>query len=643
MRRSNRSSSSLVRNLIAIGATYVGVRAVSSAFTSLSTTLVGLNSEVENTTLAIASLYAEIEGTRTFGDATRAAQGLYRQMELLAVSSPGTASNIADAFSMAMGPMRNAGVEMENLLTFSRDAVAVASALRIDMPQVARDISMMATGVAGTDVRTFRMLRSMGMISETTEEWNQMALARPAEAAQRMISIFQRLGEQSAEAFGQTWTGVTSAFEDIMGFFARAFSGSAFRVLTTELSRVNSFLLRYRSGIEAVLRGFGTRLEFALSRTANRINIVFYQVLNNIDSVAARIDRVIQTFQRIGPIIRRMAIVGIALKLGAVALGTAFTVGGAVLSALTTTAGALLPLLTGLAGGGGLAGLLGLGGAGAAAAAGGTAATGGIGALVAIGAPLAMLVPLLMALPGIIAGVTAGAAAVAGVFIAVWRNMEYFGNLVSDIGPMLWETAENFWRALVGIYEAVSPILETVGFIIAGVVITAFRALVQIILVLSRVFSSLVAAASILFGIIAPLGASIRAAFAQLFVSLRLLAAGIMRLLALIPGASGTSIPTLNQTGAGGGVQGFVGDLRAQFRGAMANIQAQQLVSEMQGTGRAPGARPTTNVDMRGSRIEVRQEFREADPDRVWMQMRDALEREAVQRTTSGFVPALTR
>ncbi|GAG05099.1 unnamed protein product [marine sediment metagenome] len=48
-------------------------------------------------------------------------------------------------------------------------------------------------------------------------------------------------------------------------------------------------------------------------------------------------------------------------------------------------------------------------------------------------------------------------------------------------------------------------------------------------------------------------------------------------------------------------------------------------------------------VDMRGSRIEVHQEFREADPDRVMIQMADALGREAIFRTQSGFVPPLAR
>ena len=53
--------------------------------------------------------------------------------------------------------------------------------------------------------------------------------------------------------------------------------------------------------------------------------------------------------------------------------------------------------------------------------------------------------------------------------------------------------------------------------------------------------------------------------------------------------------------------------------------------------------RSTVVNDFRGSKITVHQEFREADPDRVALQMIESLVKEADQRTQSGFVPALTR
>ena len=50
-----------------------------------------------------------------------------------------------------------------------------------------------------------------------------------------------------------------------------------------------------------------------------------------------------------------------------------------------------------------------------------------------------------------------------------------------------------------------------------------------------------------------------------------------------------------------------------------------------------------THNDFRGSRMEIRQEFKDADPDRVITTMVQDMQREAESRVQSGFVPAMSR
>jgi hypothetical protein len=57
----------------------------------------------------------------------------------------------------------------------------------------------------------------------------------------------------------------------------------------------------------------------------------------------------------------------------------------------------------------------------------------------------------------------------------------------------------------------------------------------------------------------------------------------------------------------------------------------------------APTDRAQTVNDFRGSRIEVRQEFRDADPDRVAISMIEDINRAAEMRIGSGFASATTR
>ena len=54
-------------------------------------------------------------------------------------------------------------------------------------------------------------------------------------------------------------------------------------------------------------------------------------------------------------------------------------------------------------------------------------------------------------------------------------------------------------------------------------------------------------------------------------------------------------------------------------------------------------AKKTVVNDFRGSKIEVKQDFRDADPDRVWVQMVDALSNQAQSRVSSRLAPEFTR
>lgn len=58
---------------------------------------------------------------------------------------------------------------------------------------------------------------------------------------------------------------------------------------------------------------------------------------------------------------------------------------------------------------------------------------------------------------------------------------------------------------------------------------------------------------------------------------------------------------------------------------------------------KVPSGRQQTNIDMRGSKIEVKQDFREADPDRVLVQMMGAIAKQSVMRVQTGFMPAAVR
>jgi len=381
-----------------------------------------------------------------------------------------------------------------------------------------------------------------------------------------------------------------------------------------------------------------------------RMRRAFVWVITNLDTIGARIDSVIATFRRLAPMVRSMLIAGVALKIGAGVLGAVLAGAGAIISTIGGAVSALLPLLAG-GGGAGILGMLGIGG-GATAAAGGGAAVAGGGALAAIGLPagvvgiLAVAAALEVALGALVTaiGVAAGTVTIiVSVFVALQRQGDRLRGYFEGSGRALVGAVNNFWAALVGIWAAVSPWLETLGFIIVGVVVSGFRILADVLLFLSKV-ARVVSVVIMLVGrALAPMARVIREVFHDLFTQLRLFSAVLARFIRWLPGATGMVIPSVSlPQGQGGGVSDGIDRWFADFMSALRGSN-QPTTEGGGGTGTAPEARPSVNVDMRGARIEVNQEFREADPDRVWVRFRDALEREAVQRVGSGFVPALSR
>jgi len=607
------------------GAAALGLRAAVGAVRELGRAALEANQNVEDTTLSIAALYSEIERV-SFTRATQEARGLYRQMEQLALSSPGTTRDLADMFSAAYGPMRRAGTGMQTLLTFSRDAVSVASALHIDYAQVSRDISMMATGVAGQDVATFRLLRSMGMITESTEEWNRMAQRSPAQAAQRMVEIFSRLGGTASREFGRTWSGISSSTRDLTAHFARAFSSPAFEVLKRSLAAVNTYLLRHRAALDSALGRFGTRFAGVLQAVIDRAGRAFTWVVSNFDTIHARFDATVERLREAVPM---------ALKV--VQAGAALTVGlrgaGMLLGALGTAGSALSGLSALGLGGTAAATTTAAGGTAAATttAAGGTAAAGGLSAilapLAAIAAPLAAALAIL------------GAEA-----LAVWRAFEHFGGRLRGMLAPLWGDLQAIGADLMvffqGVWDVLDPVLSAIGVTIMGGLSSAWGVILPILRGLSGLLRTLGVALSQLSHRLWPVVHDLVDAIVAAATWIGRFGAAIRRLiewlLPVVPGLT-TSSPEASTAAT---ADPFAG-LQSERGGGGGSGRVSPFSGGTPPT--APSTRPTTNIDMRGSRIEVRQEFREADPDRVWIQMRDALEREATRRISSGFVPALTR
>lgn len=596
---------------LGVGAAYIGLRIARTMVTDIGMRALQANSQVEDMITSLASVSQYVEGV-DFATAQEGARGVYRELERLAAASPGTAADLATVYNAIYGPMRQAGVSLQNLAFLSQHAVAVGSALGVDNQQIARDMAMMATGAAGQDVKTFRLLRSMGLLTETTQQWNQMAQRDPSQAASRMVAMFAQLGGPAAEAYGRTWTGISSSFQDLMNQFGRLLTAPAFEVLKERLAAVVAYLQRHQTWIRSTLTTMGNRIGVVFRGIIDRGQRAYEYILTHFDAIHARFDRLVSRVRELLPLVAR-----VAKGVGLAAVG--LRAGGAGLSTMGAVGGGVSTLAT-----------MGIGGGGAAAA----GATGLSGATMAsIGTIAAALAP-----------VAAVFLALGGAAVAVWRAFSNFGAELRILLQPLWQDLQLIGSDLMGYFSGLwtmlDPIWSFIGTVIIGVGIAAFRTLFLVV----RLVTSFLRVLGAVFqwvgtNVIRPVFDRLSSTVINVIYVFNILATAIRSLFDWlrehVPGMRGLLPATSAPTARAARVDPFagLGSRGGEFgRGAYRETPYQ-----------VPGDRPSTNIDMRGSRIEVRQEFRESDPDRIIVRMRDELAREAVSRISSGFVPALTR
>jgi hypothetical protein len=655
----------LTTKLVALGATYIGIRTATRSMESLGRAALEVNSNVEDMIVRLAALTAQIEQV-SFEEATRTGQGLFRTLNDIAVQSPATAAQLMEIFQGAYGPMRAAGAAVSDLTRFSQNAASVATVMGRSYAEATRDIRLMAVGRAEADVATFTYLRSIGLITETTREWNEMARRDSAAATRRLLEVFEELGGPAADAFGRTWTGVSSTFRGLVQQFLRVFSGPTFEVLKTNLRRINEFLLRYRDNIENVLTVAGRNMAIVFDRFSKKFRSTFVFVVANLGTIIKMIEilivRLIASVREIMPkviqIAKKLAIFGLILK-----------VAGPLMMALSGLS-SLVSAIAGLAGVGGGAAAAGAGGA---AAAGGGAAAGAVGGgfTAMLGGALATLAPIALAVGAVFASLYAAIAKFGGRFKAMFVPLK--ADLVA-IGRNLKDIFSDLWDFLKPGFTLLGTIIISLVATFLRFLIPAIRNVVSIIRVFARVLGWLGR------HIIGPILVGFAFAVTRVAAKIQWLFGHISRLGQLIEGIVGRrrggrvtpgempyDVQVIEDQGQeqSGMLSGILSRLQAIWtQGEVSNrLQMQQNTAAfdqlmhmrlmsgqmigvhipISGTGGAPPERPTRNIDMRGSRITIRQEFREADPDRVWIQMREGLEAEVVHRVESGFAPALTR
>ena len=583
------------------------VSGVARGFSSLIGFSTRYQTDLEATRIGLSAVMGAVEGI-DFARAGKLAGQVFDQLKDDALTSTATTSEMFQIYKSIYGPIRAAGAAMETVREITNSTVAASGALGVDMAQASRDISLMARGSAGMHVKLFSMLRSTGAIAESASEFNDLSAAVRVEKLRSALAKFA----PAAEAYGNSFAGVTSTFQDIAESFSGAAFGPVFERIRKTLKQVNDYLLAHRTEITRQLHDMGERLGRVLDKVIVKAKAAFLYVSTHWDEVVTKIGDVVEKVRRVVPQLLQAAKAWSAISIARSVLASA-TGTGAQLAGGAATIGRLMQgAAPAMAGAAGVAGGAAIPEAGVGA--GTTAVATAMEGLSVIAVPLAIAL-----------------AAVASAGLVVYENWQEFLDLFGWLSPVLDAIWNDLTDIFTNLWALIRPIMQIAGMGILTPLIVGFLAFVALLRVVTVVLRAMTAVFLLFKAVVQPVVDYILATGFDIFQHL----ARWIGMLGTGQGAEATRGARHHLSN--------VTDILPGLEADMLTYGRQDWQRRPDALAGAHRARTEVHNDFRGSRITVNQEFREADPDRVAIQMIEDLARFAEQRTGSGFVPALTR
>lgn len=595
----------ILRNTLAIGAAYVGIRALGGAFAGMVKDSFALGSTLERQQTSLGAILSATQGISL--DQGQALGGsMFRALQQDALKSVATSTELAAIFTQISGPLSGAGAKLSEIRSITNDTVAAATVLNVDLAQASRDINLMATGAAGTDTALFRMLMSTGAIVneqgklvKDAQEWNTMLPEKRLRAMQKALAGFG----PAASKFEKTFPGISSSFTDFGQRFRQTFMGGPIEAMRQALVKIVGVFNDNESRIGGLLKVMGDRIGAAMTPVLNWMITATKYFINNWDLIAARIEKGWKTLSAVATQYAPSIVAGVkgaaaASLVGKYAPGAASAVGSG--------------LKAGLMGGG--------------------AAIEGSGLATAISG-VTHLFSVLGAMGGVFMYVILPIGILVGLVMALADQWQYTVIILGVVWGFLQDVFSTIWGLLTALFSALSPLLK-----IVGIVVAAFAVLIGIfafffIRILWAGMKAIIEGWTLIFKY---LGEGLD----WMYQKISFIFTGLAQLFGAI------NADLLPKPGAGGNGISWLDDIKGQFAAAMSGFDEQKLKDKAAldaADKNAPATRAGTVVDMRGSKIEVKQDFRQADPDRVWAQFVQGISDSATQSLSSALVPGYTR
>ncbi len=246
-----------------VGSTFAVVGAagaIGAAFAVVKTGILEVNAEIEEAQISLASVFLAGGETKNFNDSLLLSSKIISEMRKDAAALPGTFSDLSHIMQTIATPGMQSGMDAGQLEKFAAKTMAVGEILQVGSKMAGREMAhLLGPGGHLTKQNVFGQ-RLLGGID--TKEFNAKSSAEKLE----LITAGLDKHKEGIAAFGESFKGMSTTFQDHLKLFAGASTAGLFERIKESLGRANNWFSENKETLAVWARTIGDGLVSAFEK-----------------------------------------------------------------------------------------------------------------------------------------------------------------------------------------------------------------------------------------------------------------------------------------------------------------------------------------------------------------------------------------
>lgn len=222
----------------------------------LSRGIIGIQNEVKDTEVGIASLISALTGQDITASLGRA-KTIVGDLKEDAAKGAGELHHYATGFQRILGPARAAQASLKEVRELNRVALAAGFAMRGAEGLLLAPMDVMQALTAGVGERTTPLVNTLlGAIKMTNKEFNALA------KRDRFDALMKAFGTMSggADLMGKTFSAQTATLKDGVKDIIRNVTAPVFQLWTEQLEAANDWMTKNKENMREMAEDYGPKL-----------------------------------------------------------------------------------------------------------------------------------------------------------------------------------------------------------------------------------------------------------------------------------------------------------------------------------------------------------------------------------------------